>query len=75
MLPAGRDRHHDVGEGVGLLGAFLQLVVQLAEAVKGLLLVGEHLDHLLALHHLLDIAVDSAEVFRYNGCVTAGRYD
>ena len=58
----GVDRHHDVGEGVGLLGALLQLVVQLAEAVKGLLLVGEHLDHLLALHHLFDVAVHLAQI-------------
>ena len=58
----GVDRHHDVGEGVGLFGAFLQLVVQLTEAGKGLLLVGEHLDHLLALHHLLDVAVHLAQI-------------
>ena len=58
----GVDRHHDVGEGIGLLGAFLQLVVQLTEAGKGLLLVGEYLDHLLALHHLLDVAVHLAQI-------------
>ena len=58
----GVNRHHDVGEGVGLFGAFLQLVVQLTEAGKGLLLVGEHLDHLLAFHHLLDVAVHLAQI-------------
>ena len=56
------DGHHDVGEAVGLLGAVLELVVQLAEALEGLLFVGEDLDDLLALHHLFDIAVHLAEV-------------
>ncbi len=56
------DGHDDVGEAVGLLGAVLQLVVQLAEAVQGLLLVGEDLDDLLALHHLFDVAVHLAQV-------------
>lgn len=56
------DGHHDVGEAVGLLGAVLELVVQLAEALEGLLLVGEDLDDLLAFHHLFDIAVHFAEV-------------
>ena len=56
------DGHHDVGEAVGLLGAVLELVVQLAEALEGFLLVGEDLDDLLAFHHLFDIAVHFAEV-------------
>ena len=56
------DGHHDVGEAVGLLGAVLELVVQLAEALEGLLLVGEDLDDLLAFHHLFDVAVHLAEV-------------
>ena len=41
--------HDDVGVAVGLLGAFLQFIVQLPEAIQSLLLVGEHLDDLLAL--------------------------
>ena len=56
------DGHHDVGEAVGLLGAVLELVIQLAEALEGLLLVGEDLDDLLAFHHLFDVAVHLAEV-------------
>ena len=56
------DGHHDVGEAVGLPGAVLELVVQLAEALEGFLLVGEDLDDLLAFHHLFDVAVHFAEV-------------
>ena len=54
--------HDDVGVAVGLLGAFLQLIVQLPEAIQSLLLVGEHLDDLLALHHLFDVAVHLAQI-------------
>ena len=56
------DRHHDVGVAVGLLCTLLQLIIQLAEAFQGLLLMGKDLDHLLAFHHFLDVAVDSSQV-------------
>ena len=58
----GRDGHDDVGVAVGLLGAVFQLIVQLPETGQSFLLVGEHLDDLLALHHFLDVAVQLAEV-------------
>ena len=58
----GVDGHHDVGKAVGFVGAVLQLVVQLAEAGQRLLFVGEHLDDLLALHHLFDVAVQLAQI-------------
>ena len=58
----GVDRHHDVGKAVGFVGAVLQLVVQLAETVQRLLLVGEHLDDLLAFHHFFDVAVQLAQI-------------
>ena len=58
----GSDGHDDVGKAVGLLGAVLELIVQLAEALEGLLLVGKDLDDLLAFHHLFDVAVHLAEV-------------
>ena len=58
----GVDGHHDVGKAVGLVGAVLQLIVQLTETGQSLLLVGEHLDHLLAFHHFFDVAVHLAEV-------------
>ena len=58
-----RDGHDDVGVAVGLLGTVLQLVVQCTEAVQRLLLVGEDLDDLLALHHLFNVAVHLAQVF------------
>ena len=58
----GVDRHHDVGKAVGFVGAVLQLVVQLAETVQRLLLVGEHLDDLLAFHHFFDVAVQFAQI-------------
>ena len=58
----GVDRHHDVGKAVCFVGAVLQLVVQLAETVQRLLLVGEHLDDLLAFHHFFDVAVQLAQI-------------
>ena len=58
----GRDGHDDVGVAVGLLGAVFQLIIQLPETGQSFLLVGEHLDDFLALHHFLDVAVQLAEV-------------
>ena len=56
------DRHDDVHNRVGILGAFAKLVVELLEFLGALVLVAEDLDDLLALHHLLDVAVDGSEV-------------
>ena len=56
------DRHQNIGKGICLTGADAQFFVQLAEAAEGLLLVIEHLDDLLALHHFFNITVDCAEV-------------
>ena len=58
----GVDRHHDVGKAVCFVGAVLQLIVQLAETGQRLLLVGEHLDDLLAFHHFFDVAVQLAQI-------------
>ena len=53
--------HQDAGVGVGLVGAVEHVVVDAVEAVLGLLLMAEDLDHLLAVDHLLDIAVQGAQ--------------
>ena len=48
----------DVGELVGRGGVAAQLVVAAVKFLDGLLLMAEHLDHLLAVDHLFDVAVD-----------------
>ena len=59
----GGDRHEHAGEGVGVLGALEEGLVAPGELLHVFLLVAEDLDHLLALHHLLDKAVEAAQVF------------
>ena len=66
-------RHEDVGKAVGVVGALAQPAVELAEALDALFLVAEHLDDLLPLHHLLDVAVEGAEVFLLVGKVARGQ--
>ena len=46
---------------MGLVGTVEHVVIDGVEAVLGLLLVAEDLDHLLAVDHLLDIAVQGAQ--------------
>ncbi len=58
----GVDRHDEVGGQQGAGAALPQPLVGLAEALDGVVLVVEDLDHLLAVHHLLDVAVHRAEV-------------
>ena len=54
--------HHRSREGLGVGGAMPVALVALPETGLGLGLVVEHLDDLLALDHLLDIAVHLAQV-------------
>ena len=56
------DRHGDVGENVGLFRTVPKLFIQHAELLQALLFVAEHLDHLLSVHHFLDVAVDRAQI-------------
>ena len=58
----GVNRHGDVGKGIGAVGAVPQLPVQAAELLQALFLMAEDLDHLLAVHHLLDVPVDPAQI-------------
>ena len=55
------DRHEDVCEGIRARSILAQLIVERIELLLALFLVAEHLDDLLAVDHLLDIAVDPAE--------------
>ena len=57
-----QDGHEDIGVFIGLIGALEQGVIDLVEARLGLGLVAEDLDHLLAVDHLLDIAVQIAQL-------------
>ena len=57
-----RQRHDGVGDAVGVVGALTEGIVELLEAREILFLVAEDLDDLLAVHHLLDIAVDPAQI-------------
>lgn len=58
----GVDGNEQVGVPVGLVGALAQGLVDPVEIGLGGLLVAEHLDHLLAVQHLLDEAVHNAQV-------------
>ena len=53
--------HHGPGVGLGRGGRCLIGIVAGGELVDGLLLVVEHLDDLLALDHLLNVAVEVAQ--------------
>ena len=55
------DRHRHQRVGVCLVSAVEQLIIELVELVDGDLLMAEHLDDLLAVHHLLNVAVDLAQ--------------
>ena len=55
-------RHDGIGDSVRAVCALAQSVVQLLEPFKVFLLMAENLDDLLTIHHLLDIAVDLAQV-------------
>ena len=63
VAQVGVDGHEDVGEHVGGGGLAAQLVVAPVEVRLGGLLMAENLDHLLAVDHFLDIAVDVAQGF------------
>ena len=52
------DRPQNVGKFVGCGGVVAQLLIAAVKFLDGLLLVAEHLDHLLAVDHLFDVAVD-----------------
>ena len=54
-------RAHNVGVSAGLEGVFPQLVVQFIELLLAGFLVGEDLDHALAVDHFLHEAVDRAQ--------------
>ena len=56
------DRHEHARDAVGVVRTVAELIVELFEARDGRLLVAEDLDDLLAGDHLLDIAVDGAEI-------------
>ena len=58
----GVDRHENICEHIGVVGAVEKGVVELIELLNALFLVVENLDDLLTLHHLLDVAVLLAEV-------------
>ncbi len=67
------DGHHDIGETVSLVSAVEQLFVQLIELLQALLLVAEHLDHLLACHSLLDASVQGAQGLLLSHEITAAQ--
>ena len=58
----GVDGHEQVGKGIGLGGALAQGFIDLVESGLCLFLMAEDLDDLLSVHHLLDVAVELAEV-------------
>ena len=57
-----KDGHEDVGVHVGLLRDLEELLVALVKIGLGGRLVAERLDDLLAVHDLLDMALDHAEL-------------
>ena len=75
VADVGHDGHEDIGIAVGVIGTVGQRVVQRVKPGDALILVAEYLDDLLALHHLLDIAVDRAQIalLRYEICAGPAR--
>ena len=55
------DGAKNVGEAVGLGGVEAKLFIAAVEFLHGLALVAEDLDHLLAVHHFLDVAIDGGQ--------------
>ena len=65
------DRHDDIGDAVGIISAVAQLLVDALKLLDSLSLVAEDLDHTLAGHHLLNIAVDIGQSLLLHLEVTA----
>ena len=55
------DGAQNVGEAVGFGGVVAKLLVAAVKFLHRLALVAEDLDHLLAVHHFLDVAVDGGQ--------------
>ena len=55
------DRHEDIRNFICVLGTLPQLLVDGPELLNILVLMAEHFDDLLPLHHLLDVGVDLAQ--------------
>ena len=62
IADVGVDGHEKVGVAVRLVGAVPQRLVEPPKLLDGGFLVAEDLDHLLAVHHLLDVSVQIAQV-------------
>ena len=58
----GVSRTAEVGVTVGLIRAFKQLVIELIKLLNGFFLVAEHLNDLLAVHHLFNVAVHRTNI-------------
>ena len=57
------DRSEHVAEPIRIVCALKQFLIQRIEALHALLLVAEHFDNFLPLHHLLDESVHCADGF------------
>ncbi len=55
------DGHQNIAVGVGAGGVLAQVLIDPVKALLGLFLMAEDLDDLLAVHHLFNVAVDSAD--------------
>ena len=58
----GVSRTTEVGVTVGLIRAFKQLIIELIKLLNGFFLVAEHLNNLLAVHHLFNVAVHRTNI-------------
>ena len=67
-----RDGAQHVGEGVGVVGALVESFVAAGEFFYVFLFVAEDLDHLLAFHHLLNKAVQAADILLLRDEISAG---
>ena len=56
------DRHENIGELIGAVGALTETVIAFPEAFQAFFLMAENLDDLLTAHHLLNIAVHIAQI-------------
>ena len=73
MTELGVQRHQNISELVGIVGALTKIFVELSETCKAFFLMAEYLDHFLAFHHLLDITVDFPDILLLRHEVSSGK--
>ena len=66
------DRHQNIGKFICLIRTFSQLIIDLSEILKRLILMTEYFYNLLPLHHFLDISVDLTQILLLPAKIRSG---